>query len=92
MLEKLALAAMNAVRARIGVSPITVADPKYRDEYVNQIKAVLEALRDEMSDKMFDAGQHANSEWLNDNAPIGEAVYRAPAKAVFTAMINAALE
>lgn len=46
----------------------------------------------EPTEAMIDVGQHVNSEWLNDNAPIGERRYRDPAKAVFTSMINEVLK
>lgn len=39
---------------------------------------------------MIKAGGHVNSEWLNDNAPIGEARYALPMGGVYTAMLNAA--
>lgn len=41
---------------------------------------------DEPSDAMQKAGGHANSEWLNDNAPIGESRYVKPAEGVYKAM------
>lgn len=40
---------------------------------------------------MADAGAHCNSEWLNDNAPIGERRYRDPAIAVWRTMLRVAL-
>lgn len=40
----------------------------------------------EPSKEMADKGMHVLSEWLNDNAPIGEGRYRAPAIAVYKAM------
>jgi hypothetical protein len=93
MIEKLALAAINSDRAADGWPPLTSReDVPDSDGYPRMVKAVLEAARDGLTDKMLDQGQHVNSEWLNDSAPIGEAMYRAPAKAVFTAMINPALE
>jgi hypothetical protein len=42
------------------------------------------------TEAMLDAGMHANSEWLNDNAPIGEQRYRMPATGVYLAMLSAA--
>lgn len=45
----------------------------------------------EISEEMLNAGQHVLSEWLNDSAPIGEARYRAPAKACFEAMLALAV-
>jgi len=41
---------------------------------------------------MITKGTHVNSEWLNDNAPIGERRYREPAIAVYKAMITASQE
>lgn len=40
------------------------------------------------SEEMLDIGQHVNSEWLNDCAPVFERRYREPAKGVFKAMIS----
>jgi hypothetical protein len=40
-----------------------------------------------VSEEMIAAGAHALSEWLNDNAPIGEHIYRHPAKSCFEAMV-----
>ena len=37
-------------------------------------------------------GEFVNSEWLNDNAPIGQAMYKHPAIAVYKAMIKASQE
>ena len=39
------------------------------------------------TEKQSTKGAHANSEWLNDNAPIGESRYRKPAEAVYAAML-----
>ena len=39
---------------------------------------------------MIVAGGHANSEWLNDNAPLGEARYQEPAASAYRAMLAAA--
>lgn len=44
----------------------------------------------ESTDAMLKAGGHANSEWLNDIAPIGEARYVMPMKSVWRDMIAAA--
>lgn len=44
----------------------------------------------EPTEAMADVGQHTNSEWLNDDAPLGERMYRAPAEAVYKAMVQAA--
>lgn len=44
----------------------------------------------EPSEAMLDKGEFANSEWLNDNAPIGQRRYRDPAEAVYKAMLKAA--
>lgn len=44
----------------------------------------------EPTDAMRLAGGHVNSEWLNDNAPIGEARYVMPMAGVYRAMLNAA--
>jgi len=44
----------------------------------------------EATEEMADKGEHVNSEWLNDMAPIGQARYRDPAKAVYKAAIKAA--
>ena len=46
----------------------------------------------EPTDKMSDKGEFVNSEWLNDNAPLGQASYRTPAKVVYKSMIQAAQE
>lgn len=42
------------------------------------------------TDAMIKAGGHVNSEWLNDNAPIGEARYAKPMGGVYTAMLAVA--
>jgi hypothetical protein len=44
----------------------------------------------EPTSEMLDKGQHTNSEWLNDNAPLGEGLYRNPAASVYRAMLAAA--
>ena len=44
----------------------------------------------EMTEEMIALGAHVLSEWLNDNAPIGEAMYRVPAKEVFQEMLRIA--
>jgi hypothetical protein len=44
----------------------------------------------EPTEAMCKAGGHANSEWLNDNAPIGEARYAMPMLSVWRAMLDAA--
>lgn len=44
------------------------------------------------TEAMLDQGEHVNSEWLNDDAPLGQRRYREPAKAVYIAMIAAARE
>lgn len=41
----------------------------------------------EPTPEMLDVGQHVNSEWLNDSAPLGERIYRAPAEAVYKRMV-----
>jgi hypothetical protein len=41
---------------------------------------------------MIEKGEYVNSEWLNDNAPIGQRRYRDPAIAVYKAMLLAASE
>lgn len=46
----------------------------------------------EPTEKMSDKGEFVNSEWLNDNAPLGQASYRSPAKAVYKSMVQAAQE
>ena len=46
----------------------------------------------EPTEEMKRAGGHANSEWLNDNAPIGESLYAMPMESVWRAMIDAAQE
>lgn len=43
----------------------------------------------EPTEAMIKAGGHVNSEWLNDNAPIGEARYAMPIGGVYTAMLAA---
>lgn len=40
----------------------------------------------EPTEEMIAAGAHVLSEWLNDRAPIGEHIYREPAKAAFLKM------
>ena len=40
------------------------------------------------TDAMLDKGEFVNSEWLNDNAPLGQSSYRDPAKAVYKTMIQ----
>jgi hypothetical protein len=42
------------------------------------------------TEAMKKAGGHANSEWLNDNAPIGEARYATPMESVWRDMLAAA--
>jgi len=44
------------------------------------------------TEAMVQAGGHVNSEWLNDNAPIGEARYHFPVPGVWAAMLAAAPE
>ena len=44
----------------------------------------------EPTEEMIARGAHVNSEWLNDNAPLGERMYRDPAKSVYKAMLQAA--
>jgi len=44
----------------------------------------------EPTSEMLDKGMHVNSEWLNDNAPIGERRYRDPARGVYLAMLAVA--
>ena len=39
------------------------------------------------NDEQLNRGQHVASEWLNDNAPIGSARYRGPARSIYRAMI-----
>lgn len=39
--------------------------------------------------EMIKAGGHVNSEWLNDNAPIGEIRYATPMPGVYEAMLAA---
>ena len=46
---------------------------------------------EEISEGMALVGQHTCSEWLNDHAPIGEAMYRSPALATFKDMLRAKL-
>ena len=45
---------------------------------------------EEPTDEMQRRGGHANSEWLNDNAPLGESRYAMPMKSVYAAMLAAA--
>jgi hypothetical protein len=40
--------------------------------------------------QQINIGTHVNSEWLNDNAPMGESRYKEPAIAVYKKMIAAA--
>ncbi len=44
----------------------------------------------EPTSEMLKEGGHANSEWLNDNAPIGEARYARPMQSVWAGMLAAA--
>lgn len=44
----------------------------------------------EATPEMIAAGAHANSEWLDDAAPLNERRYRDPAKSVYRDMLNAA--
>lgn len=46
----------------------------------------------EISEQMIAAGAHTLSEWLNDEAPIGEQRFRDPAKSCFEAMHKIAEE
>ncbi len=62
-------------------------DGDIRAAWRDAIIDVLDAIR-EPSEEMLDAGEHINSELLNNNAPIGQAIYREPAKAVFREMID----
>jgi hypothetical protein len=43
-----------------------------------------------LTEEMKKAGGHANSEWLNDNAPIGEVRYAMPMDSVYGAILAAA--
>lgn len=43
-----------------------------------------------LTPEMEKAGGHANSEWLNDDAPIGESRYARPMASVYAAFIDAA--
>lgn len=53
-------------------------------------KAATEALGvlREPTEPMLDKGEYVNSEYLNDNAPLGQRRYRSPARAVWQAMID----
>ena len=51
------------------------------------LAAVFGAIR-EPTEEMLDKGEYVNSEWLNDNAPIDQRMYREPAKAVWLAMLD----
>lgn len=42
--------------------------------------------------KMEQAGGHANSEWLNNDAPLNEVRYAMPIWSVYRAMLDAAPE
>lgn len=44
----------------------------------------------ELTEAMSKAGGHANSEWLNDSAPIGEERYARPMKSIWADMLSAA--
>ena len=44
----------------------------------------------EPTSEMLKAGGHSNSEWLNDNAPIGESWYAMPMPSVYSAILAAA--
>jgi len=65
--------------------------------YLEQQRAKVDQVPDgwvlvpvEPTDAMSDKGEYVNSEWLNDNAPIGQNRYKRPAQAVYKAMIAAA--
>lgn len=61
----------------------------------DQANAVIEALKLEgfvlvprvPTEEMIQIGAKANSECLNDNAPLGERLYRHPAIQVYAAMV-----
>ena len=61
----------------------------------DQASAVIEALKLEgfvlvprvPTEEMIQIGAKANSECLNDNAPLGERLYRYPAIQVYAAMV-----
>lgn len=46
----------------------------------------------EPTEAMKKAGGYVNSEWLNDNAPIGQGRYESPMPGVYKAMLDAAPE
>lgn len=53
---------------------------------IETLTSLTQALVEEPTDAMADAGMHCNSEWLNDAAPLGERRYREPAMAVWRTM------
>jgi hypothetical protein len=94
MLNKLALAAINSNLARSGYPLATSLED--HDDVINDgmrmiAKTVLETSRDEISEKMLEAGRAAFSD-AYASAPLGFADDQDAAKAIFTVMINTALE
>lgn len=80
-------------------------DPSACDEFKRDIRAWFEAgqptirsasvgdyvtVPRELTGAMRLAGGHANSEWLNDSAPLGERRYAMPMDSVWKAMLAAA--
>lgn len=72
---------------------LTLSDGRYprpRAEYIlQQLESVGWVLAPlEASEGMSNRGEYICSEHLNDNAPIGQAMYRTPARAVYNEMVK----
>jgi len=93
---------MNKTLADILRSYIPDGDG-YNSEYAHNLNAAADALESQQSapagyvmvpveptPEMLLAGGHVNSEWLNDNAPIGESRYVTPMLDVYRSMLAAA--
>lgn len=79
----------NASRAAIAAIRAALAAPALPEPAV---KAGWRLVPVEPTEAMNAAGGHANSEWLNDNAPIGEKRYAMPMPSVWQAMLAATPE
>lgn len=92
--KKIVVAIENAVCEQLEASGINT-DP-FRLDGEKIVDVILEQLEGfvlvpkEPTLMMSKAGAKANSECLNDNAPLGEKLYEHPAKQVYKAMIEAA--
>lgn len=67
---------------------LTALERRDADIRADERAKLLAELR-EPTPEMVNEGEFINSEWLNDNAPIGQRMYREPAKAVFLGMLAA---